>query len=93
MEELTELPVMVELASDFLDRNTPIFRDDVVFCISQSGMWYRHKRQCGVRLCILGVVWCSMRCISQVWEGQCGVRHGGPSLGAMWCYMLGMWGP
>jgi len=28
---------MVELASDFLDRNTPIFRDDVVFFISQSG--------------------------------------------------------
>ena len=37
VEELTELPVMVELASDFLDRNTPIFRDDVVFFISQSG--------------------------------------------------------
>ncbi|XP_002169890.2 glutamine--fructose-6-phosphate aminotransferase [isomerizing] 2 [Hydra vulgaris] len=37
MEELTELPVMVELASDFLDRNTPIFRDDVCFFISQSG--------------------------------------------------------
>ncbi|XP_026186849.1 glutamine--fructose-6-phosphate aminotransferase [isomerizing] 2 [Mastacembelus armatus] len=37
LEELTELPVMVELASDFLDRNTPIFRDDVTFFISQSG--------------------------------------------------------
>eukprot|EP00058_Branchiostoma_floridae_P019218 XP_002604707.1 hypothetical protein BRAFLDRAFT_114580 [Branchiostoma floridae] len=37
MEELTELPVMVELASDFLDRKTPIFRDDVCFFISQSG--------------------------------------------------------
>lgn len=37
MEELTELPVVVELASDFLDRNTPIFRDDVCFFISQSG--------------------------------------------------------
>lgn len=37
VEELTELPVMVELSSDFLDRNTPIFRDDVVFFISQSG--------------------------------------------------------
>lgn len=37
MEELTELPVMVDLASDFLDRNTPIFRDDVCFFISQSG--------------------------------------------------------
>lgn len=28
---------MVELASDFLDRQTPIFRDDVCFFISQSG--------------------------------------------------------
>ncbi|XP_055309071.1 glutamine--fructose-6-phosphate aminotransferase [isomerizing] 2-like isoform X3 [Sitodiplosis mosellana] len=37
LEELTELPVMVELASDFLDRGTPIFRDDVCFFISQSG--------------------------------------------------------
>ena len=26
LEELTELPVMVDLASDFLDRGTPIFR-------------------------------------------------------------------
>lgn len=38
LEELTELPVMVELASDFLDRNTPVFRDDVCFFISQSGV-------------------------------------------------------
>ncbi|KAL3125044.1 hypothetical protein niasHT_000649 [Heterodera trifolii] len=37
MEELTELPVVVELASDFIDRETPIFRDDVCFFISQSG--------------------------------------------------------
>merc|ERR1712126_235922 len=37
LEELTELPVMIDLASDFLDRNTPIFRDDVCFFISQSG--------------------------------------------------------
>uniref|UniRef100_H2ZHY7 glutamine--fructose-6-phosphate transaminase (isomerizing) n=1 Tax=Ciona savignyi TaxID=51511 RepID=H2ZHY7_CIOSA len=36
IEEMTELP-MVELASDFLDRETPIFRDDVCFFISQSG--------------------------------------------------------
>ena len=26
LEELTELPVMIDLASDFLDRKTPIFR-------------------------------------------------------------------
>lgn len=37
LEEMTELPVMVELASDFLDRQTPIFRDDVCFFVSQSG--------------------------------------------------------
>lgn len=37
IEELTELPVVIELASDFLDRATPIFRDDVCFFISQSG--------------------------------------------------------
>merc|ERR1719228_1078554 len=37
LEELTELPVMIDLASDFLDRNTPIFRDDVCFFVSQSG--------------------------------------------------------
>jgi glucosamine--fructose-6-phosphate aminotransferase (isomerizing) len=36
-EELTEIPVGVELASDFLDRKTPIFRDDVVVFLSQSG--------------------------------------------------------
>ncbi|KFP92722.1 Glutamine--fructose-6-phosphate aminotransferase [isomerizing] 2, partial [Apaloderma vittatum] len=40
LEELTELPVMVELASDFLDRNTPVFRDDVCFFISQSANDY-----------------------------------------------------
>ncbi|KAF9234913.1 glutamine-fructose-6-phosphate transaminase 2 [Melanogaster broomeanus] len=33
-EELTEIPVSVELASDFLDRKTPIFRDDV--CVSSA---------------------------------------------------------
>ena len=26
LEELTQMPVMVDLASDFLDRHTPIFR-------------------------------------------------------------------
>jgi glucosamine--fructose-6-phosphate aminotransferase (isomerizing) len=37
LEELSDLPVSVELASDFLDRQTPIFRDDTCFFISQSG--------------------------------------------------------
>ncbi|KAH8548021.1 glutamine-fructose-6-phosphate transaminase [Umbelopsis sp. PMI_123] len=36
-EELTEIPSQVELASDFLDRKTPIFRDDVCVFVSQSG--------------------------------------------------------
>ncbi|KAI9209901.1 uncharacterized protein BJ171DRAFT_557527 [Polychytrium aggregatum] len=36
-EELTEIPISVELASDFLDRKTPIFRDDVCVFVSQSG--------------------------------------------------------
>ena len=37
MEEMSEIPVAVELASDFLDRRTPIFRDDVCVFVSQSG--------------------------------------------------------
>jgi glucosamine--fructose-6-phosphate aminotransferase (isomerizing) len=37
MEEFTNLPVSCELASDFMDRQPPLFRDDTVFFISQSG--------------------------------------------------------
>jgi len=37
MEELAELPVSVELASDFLDRRCPIYRSDVCVFVSQSG--------------------------------------------------------
>eukprot|EP00041_Stephanoeca_diplocostata_P023095 m.561360 g.561360 ORF g.561360 m.561360 type:complete len:710 (+) comp22216_c0_seq1:110-2239(+) len=37
LEETTELAVVVDIASDFLDRRCPIFRDDVCFFISQSG--------------------------------------------------------
>jgi len=36
-EELTEIPISVELASDFLDRQAPVFRDDVCVFVSQSG--------------------------------------------------------
>ena len=36
-EELTDIPVALELASDFLDRRTPVFRDDVAIFVSQSG--------------------------------------------------------
>jgi len=37
VEELADLPVMVELASDFLDRCPPIYRNDTCVFISQSG--------------------------------------------------------
>ncbi|KAG0440368.1 Glutamine--fructose-6-phosphate aminotransferase [isomerizing] [Dictyocoela muelleri] len=36
-EELIDIPVSIELASDFIDRKCPIFRSDCVFFISQSG--------------------------------------------------------
>lgn len=36
-EELTDIPVAVELASDFLDRKSPVFRDDTCVFVSQSG--------------------------------------------------------
>lgn len=36
-EELSQAPVSIELASDFMDRKTPIFRDDVCIFLSQSG--------------------------------------------------------
>lgn len=37
LEELLEIPVNIEIASDFLDRKSPIMRSDCVFFISQSG--------------------------------------------------------
>jgi glutamine---fructose-6-phosphate transaminase (isomerizing) len=37
LEQLTGIPVMVELASDMLDRQMVILRDDTCFFISQSG--------------------------------------------------------
>ena len=37
IQELTQLPVMLEMASEFLDCETPVFRDDVCIFISQSG--------------------------------------------------------
>merc|ERR1712000_67377 len=36
-EELTEIPIAVELASDFLGRQAPVFRDDTCVFVSQSG--------------------------------------------------------
>lgn len=37
LEEMSGTPIFVELASDFIDRRTPIFRDDVCVFVSQSG--------------------------------------------------------
>mmetsp|Transcript_4396 Transcript_4396/g.8137 ORF Transcript_4396/g.8137 Transcript_4396/m.8137 type:complete len:682 (+) Transcript_4396:62-2107(+) len=37
VEELVEVPVMLELASDMLDRQCPMFRDDTAVFVSQSG--------------------------------------------------------
>ena len=37
LEELTRIPVEVEYASEFRYRNPPIYKDDIVIAISQSG--------------------------------------------------------
>jgi glucosamine--fructose-6-phosphate aminotransferase (isomerizing) len=84
MEELTELPVMVDLASDFLDRSTPVFRDDVCFFISQSGetadtlMALRYCKKRGAL--IVGVTNTVGSTICR--ESHCGVHiNAGPEIG------------
>ncbi|XP_023690278.1 glutamine--fructose-6-phosphate aminotransferase [isomerizing] 2 isoform X1 [Paramormyrops kingsleyae] len=84
LEELTELPVMVELASDFLDRITPVFRDDVCFFISQSGetadtlMALRYCKERGALT--VGVTNTVGSSISR--ETDCGVHiNAGPEIG------------
>lgn len=37
LEELVDIPVTLELASDLMDRQAPIFRDDMCIFVSQSG--------------------------------------------------------
>ncbi|KAG5646360.1 glutamine--fructose-6-phosphate transaminase (isomerizing) [Asterophora parasitica] len=83
-EELTEIPVSVELASDFLDRKTPIFRDDVVIFLSQSGetadtiLALRYCLERGA-LCV-GVVNTVGSTLSR--ETHCGVHiNAGPEVG------------
>ncbi|KIJ49771.1 hypothetical protein M422DRAFT_246132 [Sphaerobolus stellatus SS14] len=83
-EELTEIPVSVELASDFLDRKTPIFRDDVCVFVSQSGetadtiLALRYCLERGA-LC-LGVVNAVGSTISR--ETHCSVHiNAGPEIG------------
>ncbi|RKP06251.1 isomerising glucosamine-fructose-6-phosphate aminotransferase [Thamnocephalis sphaerospora] len=83
-EELTEIPVSVELASDFLDRKTPIFRDDVCVFVSQSGetadtiLALRYCLERGA-LCV-GVTNTVGSSISR--ETHCGVHiNAGPEIG------------
>ncbi|TFK46829.1 isomerising glucosamine-fructose-6-phosphate aminotransferase [Heliocybe sulcata] len=83
-EELTEIPVSVELASDFLDRKTPIFRDDVCVFVSQSGetadtiLALRYCMDRGA-LCV-GVVNTVGSTISR--ETHCGIHiNAGPEVG------------
>ncbi|XP_068722163.1 glutamine--fructose-6-phosphate aminotransferase [isomerizing] 1-like [Montipora capricornis] len=84
LEELTQLPVVVELASDFLDRSTPIFRDDVCFFISQSGetadtlMALRYCKERGAL--IVGITNTVGSSISR--ESMCGCHiNAGPEIG------------
>ncbi|PWA51379.1 glutamine-fructose-6-phosphate transaminase (isomerizing) [Artemisia annua] len=37
LEELSGIPVMMEIASDLLDRQAPVYRDDTIIFVSQSG--------------------------------------------------------
>jgi glutamine---fructose-6-phosphate transaminase (isomerizing) len=83
-EELTEIPISVELASDFLDRKTPIFRDDVCVFLSQSGetadtiLALRYCLERGA-LCV-GVVNTVGSTLSR--ETHCGVHiNAGPEIG------------
>ncbi|ESO11967.1 hypothetical protein HELRODRAFT_62071, partial [Helobdella robusta] len=84
IEELTELSVMVDLASDFLDRNTPIFRDDVCIFLSQSGetadtlLALRYCKQRGAL--VLGVTNTASSSICR--ESHCGIHiNAGPEIG------------
>ncbi|CAI4229463.1 unnamed protein product [Auanema sp. JU1783] len=84
LEELSELPVVLELASDFLDRQTPIFRDDVCIFISQSGetadtlMALRYCKPRGALL--IGITNTVGSSICR--ESHCGVHiNAGPEIG------------
>lgn len=83
-EELTEIPTSVELASDFLDRKCPIFRDDGCVFVSQSGetadtiLAMRYCLERGA-LCV-GVTNTVGSSISR--ESHCGVHiNAGPEIG------------
>ncbi|KAI9319665.1 L-glutamine D-fructose 6-phosphate amidotransferase [Dichotomocladium elegans] len=83
-EELSELPTQIDLASDFLDRKSPIFRDDVCVFVSQSGetadtiLAMRYCLERGA-LCV-GITNTVGSSISR--ESHCGVHiNAGPEIG------------
>jgi len=83
-EELTEIPIAVELASDFLDRQAPVFRDDTCVFVSQSGE--TADSLLALRYCLergaltVGVVNCVGSSISML--THCGVHiNAGPEIG------------
>ncbi|KAJ8611766.1 hypothetical protein MRB53_037773 [Persea americana] len=83
-EELTEIPISVELASDFLDRQAPVFRDDTCVFVSQSGetadslMALKHCLERGaLTVGIVNVVGSSISLMT-----HCGVHiNAGPEIG------------
>ncbi|KAI0021509.1 glutamine:fructose-6-phosphate amidotransferase [Xylariomycetidae sp. FL0641] len=83
-EELAEIPISVELASDFLDREAPVFRDDTCVFVSQSGetadslMALRYCLERGaLTLGIVNVVGSSISLLT-----HCGVHvNAGPEIG------------
>jgi glucosamine--fructose-6-phosphate aminotransferase (isomerizing) len=83
-EELNEIGTQAELASDFLDKGSPIFRDDVCIFVSQSGetadtiLAMRYCLERGA-LCV-GVTNTVGSSISR--ETHCGVHiNAGPEIG------------
>ncbi len=83
-EELAEIPIAVELASDFLDRQAPVFRDDTCVFVSQSGetadslMALRYCLERGaLTIGIVNVVGSSISLLT-----HCGVHvNAGPEIG------------
>lgn len=84
LEELSDVPVVIELSSDFLDRQTPVFRDDVCIFISQSGETadtLNSLRYCKSRGALLvGITNTVGSAISR--ETDCGIHiNAGPEIG------------
>jgi len=84
LEEASELPVIVDIASDFLDRACPLFRDDVCVFVSQSGETadtLSALRYCKSRGALLvGITNSVGSTISR--ETQCGIHiNAGPEIG------------